>query len=209
MHHVPARKSPGPGWSRQSWLTRLACWSASAYLVCGCDGGAAAPQVAAHDSGAADAGGFVIRVPDAGVHPQEPSGPCADTFSAVVRLVFVGARCTTSNCHAPGPDAPAAALDLTEHAAYRALVDVAPTAQVDSPWRRVTRGDEQTSLLYRKLAAAEPSGEALPANAGAAMPIGLPAVAPEHLAALRAWIRAGAEQTGVTPGTEDFVAACE
>jgi hypothetical protein len=166
------------------------------------------PTPAGHAAEGGGSGGFLIPVSDAGTTSDQPVGPCDSTFTAIARQVFVGARCTTSNCHAPGPDAPAAALDLTEASAYRHLVEVKPWAQLDSSWLRVAIGDEQTSLLYRKLLAAEPAGEALPGNAGAPMPIGLPAVAPEHLSAIRAWIRGGAPETGVTPGTEDFVAQC-
>jgi hypothetical protein len=185
-----------------------------AWLFCsaGCSGsGDTSAHTLASAGHAAEGGGsgsFLIPVSDAGIAPDKSVGPCDSTFTAIARLVFVGARCTTSNCHAPGPDAPAAALDLTEASAYRHLVDVKPWAQLDSSWRRVTIGDEQTSLLYRKLVAAEPAGEELPGNAGAPMPIGLPAVAPEHLSAIRMWIRGGAPETGVTSGTEDFVAQC-
>ena len=163
------------------------------------------------DAGRADSGAFVIHQADASAiahEPQAPQAPCDSTFIAIARLVFADAHCTTSNCHAPGPDAPVVGLDLTESKAYKLLVGVAPAAKVGSTFLRVNPGDEQTSLLYRKLAAAEPAGEALPADGGAPMPIDLPPIAAEKLAALRAWIRAGADETGVTPTTEDFVAQC-
>ena len=161
----------------------------------------------AHDAGSKDSGSFLVHKSDASTLGQSEAA-CDSTFIAIARLVFVGAHCATGNCHAPGPDAPAVGLDLTESKAYALLVDVAPKAQLDATFRRVTPGDEQTSLLYRKLIAAEPAGEKLPDNAGLPMPIDLPPVAPENLSALRAWIRAGAKETGVTPGTEDFVARC-
>ena len=172
-----------------------------------CDA-ATAPKPTEVDAGSEDAGSFLIHKSDASTRDRQPETPCDSTYIAVARLVFVGAHCTTSNCHAPGPDAPAVGLDLTESKAYALLVDIAPAAHLDASFRRVTPGDEQTSLLYRKLIAAEPAGEKLPDNAGLPMPIQLPPVAPENLSALRAWIRAGANETGVAPGTEDFVARC-
>jgi hypothetical protein len=136
-------------------------------------------------------------------------GPCDSTFQAVARTIFEGTGCSLGVCHTtPGPDTPAAGLDLTPEDAYVDLVGVPPRSPVGPPILRVTPGDENASLLYLKVAAAEPTGLQLPAGGGAPMPLGLPPLAADQLALLRTWIRAGAPETGVVPGTADSVSAC-
>lgn len=185
-----------------------------AVAASGCSSSLApAAQSRAPDAAAPDSGDFLLAVSDAGSeHAAPPStSPCDSTYLAIARLIFVGAGCTGGVCHTtPGPDVPAAGLNLTEADAYRALIDVPARSMLSHPWRRITPGDEQTSLLYLKLLAAEPfGGDALSAGVGVPMPIGLPPVQPEHLDALRAWIRAGAPERGIISGTEAFVAQCE
>lgn len=136
-------------------------------------------------------------------------GPCDTTFQMIARVVFDGSGCSHGVCHTtPGPDTPAGGLDLTEADAYRALIDVPARAPLAVPLVRVKPGDEQSSLLFLKLAAAEPHGPALPSGGGAPMPLGLPPLAADYLEALRAWIHAGAQESGVTPGTESLVDEC-
>ncbi len=73
---------------------------------------------------------------------------------------------------------------------------------------RVYPGDDDASLLYLKLASrtlGTPDATQLP---GTAMPVGPTAVSPEHLEALRLWIRAGGPETAVVEGTSALLAAC-
>lgn len=182
------------------------------WLLWGCAGaGPHAPTASA--AGGGGAGGDentppLVAVLDAGPTPNT-RGPCDSTFQTVARTIFERTGCTGDVCHTtPGPDTPAAGLDLTPEDAYVDLVGVAPRSPVGSAFLRVKPGDETASLLYLKVAAAEPMGAPLPAGGGAPMPLGLPPLAAEQLALLRTWIRGGAPESGVVDGTSDAVSAC-
>jgi hypothetical protein len=150
----------------------------------------------------------LVTVLDAGPMPTT-RGPCDSTFQAIARTIFEGTGCTGVVCHTtPGPDTPAAGLDLTLADAYADLVGVAPRSSVGSTYLRVEPGDETASLLYLKVAAAEPMGAPLPDGGGAPMPLGLPPLAADQIVLLRTWIRGGAPESGVVDGTGDAVSAC-
>jgi hypothetical protein len=154
----------------------------------------------------------LLHTPDATIIAVTPpqTGPCQTTFQAIQETIFDGAGCTSRACHTlPGPDTPAAGLDLTGGHAYRDLVGVRASTALESALLRVAPGDELSSFLYLKVAAAEASGPALPAGGGAPMPLGLPPLAANALQLLRAWIRAGAPETGVVAGTQAQVDACQ
>lgn len=154
----------------------------------------------------------LLHVSDAAIVALAPpqTGPCQTTFQAIQETLFDGAGCTSRACHTlPGPDTPAAGLDLTAGHAYHDLVGVRASTALEPALLRIAPGDELSSFLYLKVAAAEASGPALPAGGGAPMPLGLPPLAASALQALRAWIRAGAPETGIVPGTQALVDACQ
>jgi hypothetical protein len=91
--------------------------------------------------------------------------------------------CSFSSCHGGA----AGGLDLTDEAAYDALVDV-PSTIGDLP--RVAPGDPEGSSLYRLLSECEP---ALGSTTVRHMPAGAPTLLePELVGLVRAWIEAGA-----------------
>jgi hypothetical protein len=153
----------------------------------------------------------LLPMPDAAPTSTMPdSGPCLTTFQAITRTIFDGAGCTGGACHTtPGPDTPAAGLDLTRDDAYRDLVGVPARTPLQPTLMRIAKGDELSSFLYLKVAAAEPGGAPLPSGGGAPMPVGLPPLASSKLALLRLWIRAGAPETGVVDGTQAQVDGCQ
>lgn len=186
------------------------CWAL--LLMAACSGaGATAPDGPAQAAGAQAPDGFLLpKAPDAG--PEEPAaarGACDSSYRAVARMIFERDGCTAATCHTtPGPDTPAAGLDLTEQDALADLIDVPARAALLRPLSRVTPGDPQTSFLSLKLAAAEPGAAGLPQGGGGPMPLGRPPLSSDALAALDSWIRAGASATGVAPGSEALVEAC-
>jgi len=95
-------------------------------------------------------------------------------------------------------------LDLRPGSAYRQLVGAATDAVPGL--RFVEPGDHLRSYLWLKLAkATDPTPwDALP---GAGMPLDGALTAGE-LAAVGAWIDAGAVADGVVPGTEPLLASC-
>jgi hypothetical protein len=181
-----------------------------ATLLIGCAG--AAGDSASVPKPAADSGSdnpIMLLTPIDASLSRPPRGPCEATFQAISRGIFEGTGCSLGVCHTtPGPDTPAAGLDLTPEDAYQALVGVTARALVSPPMLRVAPGDERASLLYLKVAAAEPMAAPLPAGGGAPMPLGLAPLGQGDLTTLRAWIRAGAPETGIVEGTEAAVAAC-
>ena len=156
------------------------------------------------------AGSFVLRSVDAGTPDAQPRAACDSSFRALARMLFVREGCVDATCHTtPGPDTPAAGLDLTEDDAYAALIDVPARAPLEQPLTRVKPGASAQSFLYLKLAAALPAGPKLPPGGGSPMPLDRPPLSAAALSALDAWIRAGAPRTGVVPGGESLVEACQ
>jgi hypothetical protein len=176
--------------------------------------GSAAPTLVSKadtpDSGISNPVGLAPSY-EAGAEP-DPSqrGPCETTFQAIARGIFEPTSCVRGLCHTtPGPDLPAAGLDLTPEDAYQYLVGVPARAPLEQPLLRVAPGDEMSSFLYLKLLAAEPGGPALPGGGGATMPLGLPPLAASQMTLLKLWIRAGAPETGVVDGTQSQVDDCQ
>jgi cysteine-rich repeat protein len=134
---------------------------------------------------------------DADACPNTCRTTCADhefdsTWQAIQERVLT-ARCAVASCHGSLPQAD---LSLLPGAAHPALVDVAannPAAAARGK-KRVVPGNPAASFLVQKLRGL------LAADEGFAMPrVGQPLTANE-LAAIEAWIRAGAERTGIAPG---------
>lgn len=114
-------------------------------------------------------------VPGGGQVPVEP------TFSSISAVVFTP-KCTSSACHAGTGSAP---LDLTSEGAYAALVN-APSVQT-SEMALVTPREPDQSYLMRKLLGTHAS-----TGIGAVMPPDGELLPSEELAAIAAWILAGA-----------------
>jgi hypothetical protein len=127
----------------------------------------------------------------------------ADSTIGVVQAIFETRGCTTSTCHgAPGAEA-AGGLDLRPEGFYESLVNVAGES---GPYARVFPGDEDSSLLYLKLAAKTLGTDLAELGiAGAAMPSIADQLTEEELEVVRAWIRGGAPRTGVVPEADGLL----
>lgn len=127
------------------------------------------------------------------------------TFAALQSVVFENPAyvCTTPICHGSEMSG---GLDLRGDAAWDALVGV--PSEIAPDIARVFAGDDDASLLYMKLAAKTLGSPAPSEVPGVTMPLGLAGIAPEHLEALRLWIRGGAPREGVVGGTSELLAAC-
>lgn len=112
-----------------------------------------------------------------------------DTYALIERRVFAPRGCRVETCHG---SAKSGGLDLRLGGAYDALVGV---AAVGAPGElRVAPGDSAHSFLVRKLAGLLGPGEGDP------MPsVGRP-LRPLELDLVRAWIDAGAPETGAVAG---------
>lgn len=129
-------------------------------------------------------------------------GSYDSTFELIQDVVFEKYGCNTSVCH--GVYA-AGGLDLSPAVAYRNLVDqVATTVPGIS---RLLPGQKDQSLLWLNLAA-----KTLPEEVHAPlrpMPLDpVPALTPDHLELMRAWIEAGAPETGTVAAAVGLVDAC-
>ena len=131
----------------------------------------------------------------------DAAGACAscvppeNTFDAIQSVIFDSPRygCSGPTCHASGR-----LLDLRSGTAYAALLGQTGGRAAVIP------GSPQTSILYDRLRA---KVEGTPSTTGGApMPRGnYPAITPEELSAVAAWISAGAPRTGVVAGTESVL----
>lgn len=132
----------------------------------------------------------------------EPKGcDFASTYEAIQQTVFEAKGCTTSTCHGQSLSG---GLDLRADASFDALVRQAST--VDPSIERVFPGDQDRSLLYRKLAAATEGTDLGPL--GQPMPLGVDPLTMNQLEAIQLWIRAGAPVDTIVEGTlEDL--GCE
>lgn len=118
------------------------------------------------------------------------------TWGAIQSTIFEGHGCTDAACHGKAAEG---GLDLRPDSAYESLVRADSKAAVSM--LRILPGEQEESLLYRKLAAKTLDVE-LPSASGAPMPVGSGMVPEDQLNALRIWIRGGAPETGVVLGTE-------
>jgi hypothetical protein len=114
----------------------------------------------------------------------------AEAFPLIQSRIFYARGCNVATCH--GANSPRAGLDLTQESAYLNLVDVAATLPADK--KRVVPGSAATSFLMQKLDGNLVAGE------GSRMPLIGPALPADELALVRAWIDAGAPQSGRVPG---------
>lgn len=124
---------------------------------------------------------------DANGRPLGESGavPLAPTLASLQVNVF-NRSCAVSGCHA-GSTAPLG-LRLDAGFSYARLVG---QSSVESPAQlRVAAGNPDGSYLVQKIEGS--------AAVGGRMPLNQPALAPEEIAAIRAWIAAGAPPTDAT-----------
>ena len=125
----------------------------------------------------------------------------ASTYDAIQETIFEAKGCTASACH--GADQ-TGDLDLRADASYDALVrqpsDVEPSIE------RVFPGDQDRSLLYKKLDAGTNGTEL--GDLGQPMPINADALTDDQLEAMRLWIRAGAPRDGIVNDTLELL-GCE
>lgn len=125
--------------------------------------------------------------------PVESDPPVTEeslsSFQLIQRHIFAKS-CAVSGCHAGS--SPTGGLSLEANSAYASLVGVAAdnAAAHDEGLLRVTPGDTAASFLYMKLAGL------LGPDHGERMPLGSSALDTGKLAFVRAWIAAGAPDTG-------------
>ncbi len=122
----------------------------------------------------------------------------ASTYDAIQTTIFEAQGCTASTCH--GKDM-LGELDLRAGASFDALVR--RSSKIDPSIERVLPGDEELSLLYKKLAAGTEGTN--PGALGQAMPIGLEPLSSDQLEAIRIWIRAGAPADSIVGGTLELL----
>ena len=134
----------------------------------------------------------------------------ASTFDAIQRVVFDSPvyGCTNAACHSGAN--PQGGLDLTPGNSYAALLggdgQGAPaTNAVGEGIRRVVGGEPDKSFLYDKLARKTLPADGPYLQGGADMPSSLSALTESHLEAIYAWIRGGASETAVVPGTAELL----
>jgi cysteine-rich repeat protein len=127
------------------------------------------------------------------------------TFEAIQDIIFDSPvyGCSNDTCHGANLEG---SLDLRAGASYGQLVNVA-SANSPNPQNelRVFPGDQDLSFLYNKIAAKTLGS---PTGVGTTMPVGPAVVTPEHLEALRLWIRGGAPETTVVSGTSELLGSC-
>jgi hypothetical protein len=122
----------------------------------------------------------------------------ASTYDAIQATVFEAEGCTASACHG---EARMGGLDLRADASLDALVHQPST--IDPSVRRVSPGDQDSSLLYLKLAAATEGSDL--GSLGQPMPINADPLSADQLEAMRLWIRAGAPSDSIVAGTLELL----
>lgn len=123
----------------------------------GPDGGEAAPL---HGDGGPGGPGSSTSTSTTDGGPTQSASGCAGDLDAVQAILDV--RCALAGCH--GAPSPAAALDLSGSDTEGQLVGA--VAALCDGFTRVVPGDQEQSLLYRKLIGTQPS------DCGDAMPLG-------------------------------------
>jgi len=122
----------------------------------------------------------------------------ASTYDAIQATLFEAKGCTASTCHG---DARFGGLDLRAAASFDALVR--QPSEIEPSIVRVLPGDQDLSLLYRKLAAATEGSDL--GNLGQPMPISADPLDADQLEAIRLWIRAGAPSDSIVGGTMELL----
>jgi len=118
------------------------------------------------------------------------------TFAAIQSTVFEAQGCASNACHGESYTS-SGNLDLRAGASYASLVRI--PSSVNDELERVFPGDQDLSLLYRKVTE---STESLAAEGlGQSMPVVGDALSDDQRRAIAAWIRAGAPETGIVEGT--------
>ena len=125
----------------------------------------------------------------------------ASTYDAIQATVFEAKGCTASACHG---ETLSGGLDLRADASFDALVRQPST--IDPSIDRVFPGDQERSLLYRKLAAATEGTDL--GSLGQPMPINADPLSEDQLEAMRLWLRAGAPADSIVGGTMELL-GCE
>ena len=125
----------------------------------------------------------------------------ASTYDAIQATVFEAKGCTTSACHG---DDMQGGLDLRPEASFDALIHQPST--VESLLKRVLPGDQDLSLLYKKLEAATEGSDL--GSLGQGMPVNGEALSDDQLEAMRLWIRGGAPEDSIVGGTLELL-GCE
>lgn len=120
--------------------------------------------------------------------PDCSSAP-ADTFTSIQQAIFNGKGCASGGCHSG--NSPAGNMSLSSGSSFTNTVG-RPAAS--SPLQRVQPGNANNSYLFRKVSAKTNPGSF--SISGSPMPLGGNALSDSQLAALAAWINAGAPQTG-------------
>lgn len=126
------------------------------------------------------------------------------TFAQVQQQIFEGYGCTASACHGESAQGE---LDLRAPSAYASLINV---EALSGDYMRVFPGEQDLSLLYQKVAAKTEGFQLATLEnpiSGGAMPTSNESLSENDLALLRAWIRAGAPETGVVEGSQQY-ASC-
>jgi cysteine-rich repeat protein len=127
------------------------------------------------------------------------------TFDAIQAIIFDSPiyACSNDTCHG---DIAEGDLDLRAGTSYGQLVGVASVNPPNAENAlRIFPGDQDLSFLYNKIAA---KTLGVPNNVGTPMPVGPATVTPEHLEAIRLWIRGGAPEETVVTGTAELLGSC-
>ena len=105
------------------------------------------------------------------------------------QAIFNGKGCASGGCHSG--NRPAGNMNLSSGSSFTNTVG-RPAAS--SPLQRIQPGNANNSYLFRKVSAKTNPGSF--SISGSPMPLGGNALSDSQLAALAAWINAGAPQTG-------------
>lgn len=146
---------------------------------------------------------WLLSVTACGGSETVDAAPCDfdSTFEAIQRTIFEDKGCAVDSCHG---EALSGGLDLRAGASYAALVQV-PSA-IDASIDRVFPGDQDLSLLYRKVA--ETTQELSVDGLGQQMPLSGDRLSDNQLEALQKWIRGGAAEEGIVDDTLELL-GCE
>ncbi len=112
-----------------------------------------------------------------------------DTFTSIQEAIFTGRGCSSGGCHSGSR--PTGGMNLS---AGNSFANTVGKPASSSALKRIEPGDANNSYLYRKVSAKTNPGSFT--ISGSPMPFNRPALSAAQLAALAAWIDAGAPQTG-------------
>jgi len=140
---------------------------------------------------------------DAGSNEEPLPKGCdfTSTYEAIQATVFEAKGCTASSCHG---ESMLGGLDLRADASFASLVR--QPSQIAPSIDRVMPGDQDFSLLYRKLDAGT-NGTDL-GDLGQAMPNNADPLNADQLDAILLWIRGGAPEDGFVGNTLELL-GCE